>query len=152
MSPGQRFNGESLQRALDGISAGAWTPPSVHTATNGTHGYRVVSLVELGRRRPAADRFGFVLDEFEPVWSAWLSRIEPGGFIVRHIDAGPYHERWHVPISPAGEGLTGEAGVAFPVRHWEPHAVTNPTQRPRIHIVLDRERIVDNRAVTYQQC
>ena len=152
MSPVRRFPPESLHQALAGLPAGAWSPPSIHTATNGTHGYRVVSLVEPGRRQPAADLFGFVLDEFEPVWSAWLSRLEPGGFLVRHVDAGPYHERWQVPIRPAGIGLTGEPGIAFRVRHWEPHSVDNQTDRPRIHLVLDRDRIVNDRAVAYHTC
>lgn len=34
-------------------------------------------------------------------------------------------------------------GVAFPVQHWRRHAVWNDGDRPRIHVVIDREVWLD---------
>jgi hypothetical protein len=94
----------------------------------------------------------FVLDSFAPVWTAWVSRVEPGGLIHRHIDAGPYRERWQVPIQPAGlmNGAEAVAGVPFNVKQWEPHSVQNATDRARIHLVIDRDVIVDSRQTPFQ--
>ena len=74
---------------------------------------------------------------------------EPGGFIVPHRDPAPWFERWQVPIATAGQWHYGaddsaaDPGVAFPVRHWEPHAVTNRTAAARVHIVVDRDIRID---------
>jgi hypothetical protein len=90
-----------------------------------------------------------ILDRFAPVRDAWLSWIEPGGFILEHTDRGPFYERWQVPVVTAGtttqDGLTeaSEDGVPFRVRHWLPHSVDNPTSSPRIHVVIDRDVLVD---------
>jgi hypothetical protein len=94
----------------------------------------------------------FVLDSFAPIWCAWVSRIEPGGLVHRHIDAGPYRERWQVPIQPAGvmNGVEAVAGIPFRVRHFEPHSVENDTDRARIHIVIDRDVLVDARQPPFQ--
>jgi hypothetical protein len=97
--------------------------------------------------------FRFVLIEFAPVWSAWISEVPAGGRIGRHIDQGPYRERWHVPIVPAGtfNGRAAVAGVSFPVKHWEPHQVDNPTGRARIHVVIDRVVPVDVPPAPFQR-
>ena len=105
-------------------------------------------LVEHGRPLAEADPFSFVLAVFNPVHSAWLSWIDPGGFIVVHRDGGPYRERWQVPIATAGSMTQGEAevatdGLSFRVRQWEPHSVDNPTDRPRVHIVIDRDIVIN---------
>jgi hypothetical protein len=86
-----------------------------------------------------------VLDQFSPVWSAWLAEVPAHGHIGLHVDQGPYRERWHVPIVPAGtfNGEQTPAGVPFPVAHWEPHQVDNPADHARIHLVIDRDVIVD---------
>lgn len=122
----------------------AWSEPSTVAATGVHHGYRSSQLVDAGR--PRSTCFADVLAEFAPVYEAWVSWIDPGGFILLHCDAGPYRERWQVPISTAGGGPCGRAvdGQPFRVHQWEPHHVVNDTGRPRIHLVIDRDVIVDD--------
>lgn len=100
-------------------------------------------LVSGGQWKPHADLFGFVWDAMNPVRDVTLSWIEPGGFITPHRDAGPWFERWQIPIVTSGGGLTGPPGDAFPVTHWEPHFVTNRGDTARIHLVVDRDVLVD---------
>jgi hypothetical protein len=119
------------------------------------HGYRRIVLVEAGHLRPEAAPWRFVLDELAPAHTAWLSWIEPGGFIVPHRDAGPWRERWQVPIQAAGDFHAGETftpadGGAFRVTHWREHAVTNRTGRPRIHLVVDRDVWLDEPALPFE--
>lgn len=113
----------------------AWSLPSTFEQTQVHHGYRRVVLAHL--REP----FGFVLEHFAPIYDAWLSWIDPGGFIVPHRDGGHYRERWQVPIHAAGElgGIHPTDGVPFRVRQWERHSVRNDTAHPRIHLVIDRD-------------
>jgi hypothetical protein len=114
-------------------------------ATGVHHGYRQVTLVDSGIHRSAADLWRWVLDGFAPVRDAWLSCIDPGGFVLLHRDAAPYYERWQVPVQPAGwmeqDGRQQEAqsGLPFRVEHWKPHSVRNDFARPRIHLVVDRD-------------
>lgn len=130
---------ERLRAALAAIPAEAWSLPSTYDATGVHHGYRRVVLVAGGERLEVAEPFGWLLNQYEPIAEAWLSWIDPGGFIVRHIDGGPYRERWQVPIAPGDfNGTNAIAGVPFRVEHWEPHSVTN-TDQPRVHIVIDRD-------------
>lgn len=140
-----RFAPSDLRGALDAMPPGVWSLPSSFAATGVHHGYRRVVLVEAGRPLEHADPFGEVLDVFDPVWSAWLSWIDPGGFIVAHRDSGPYRERWQVPIITAGtmDGRVAVDGEPFMVRHWEFHRVDNPTDRPRVHLVIDRDVMLD---------
>lgn len=105
--------------------------------------------MERGVYRPPAAIWRFVLDDFAPVRDAWLSCLDPGGFIRPHRDAGPYYERWQVPIQSAGwlahdddNQRHAPAGEAFRVKHWRPHSVCNDYDHPRIHLVLDRDVIV----------
>lgn len=133
----------ALLAALATIAPDDWSLPSTIEGTGVHHGYRRSVVVEGGRLvRPA---WREVLVEFEPVWSAWLSMIEPGGFILPHVDGGPYRERWQIPISTAGtmNGVEAVDGEPFRVRQWEPHRVDNPTDRPRIHLVIDRDVVLD---------
>ncbi len=103
------------------------------------HGYR------RNKDRTFNDAFAWVLQDFEPVATAWLSHIEPGGDIPPHKDAAPWLERWQIPIQPAGtfcvdgEQLEQIAGVPFQVKHWTWHHVNNDTDRPRIHLIIDRD-------------
>jgi hypothetical protein len=126
-----------LRHALNSVAESAWSLPSTFAETGAHHGYRRVVLSDL-------DPFRFVRDEFEPVHGAWLSWIDPEGFIVLHRDAGPHRERWQIPVSTAGwmeqNGMRSTAvdGVPFRVEQWLPHAVGNPTTKPRIHLVIDR--------------
>jgi hypothetical protein len=136
------FDPRRLRDALAVIPESAWSLPSSFADTGVHHGYRRVVLAEL-------EPFRFVLDEFAPVHDAWLSAIGPEGYIVVHCDKGPHRERWQVPVSTAGwmeqNGMRGNAtdGVPFRVEQWSPHAVGNPTTKPRIHLVIDRDVIVN---------
>ena len=79
-----------------------------------------------------------------PYQRIFWARLGPGGFIVPHIDTGPFWERWHIPIQPAGwfwengKYFEPEEDVPFRVHHWLPHAVYNNTLRTRIHLIVDR--------------
>lgn len=150
-----RFDPTRLTTVLDQVPDNVWSLASTFHDTGVHHGYRRVVLVSAGQRQPHAELFGFVLDELAPVWDAWLSWIEPGGFIVPHCDAGPWWERWQVPIAAAGDwhtesgDFTPRTGEAFPVQHWEPHAVTNRGDTPRIHLVVDRHHLLERKPLPF---
>lgn len=148
---GGQFDTDRLSAALSRIPNESWSLASAYRDTGVHHGYRRVVLVSAGHWQPHADLFGFVWDALNPVWDAWLSWIEPGGFIVPHRDPGPWRERWQVPISPSGQWCGKEtfeptAGNAFMVEHWAPHAVANRGATPRIHLVVDRNIHIDRDA------
>lgn len=149
-----KFDSNQLQTALAGIPETAWSLPSTYTHTRVHHGYRRVGLVSARQPQNHAHLFQLVWDALDPIWDAWLSWIEPGGFIIPHRDAGPWRERWQVPISAAGQWcatktFTPISGEAFPVTHWEPHAVVNRTNHPRIHLVIDRDVWVQQNALPF---
>lgn len=126
-----------------GLVQADWSEPSTFADTRVHHGYRRVVVVEAGGiRRPD---LLWLLEPFAPVWAAWLSWIDPGGFVVRHVDGGPYRERWQLPITPDGclNGQPQQVGVAFRVHHYEPHEVTNPGAGPRVVLVIDRDVLLD---------
>lgn len=150
MDTAARFPEGELLSALAAVSA-HWSAPTGPGDANPN--YRVVSLVTGGQFWEPAAPFMFVLNSFAPVWTAWISRVEPGGLIHRHTDQGPYRERWQVPIQPAGvmNGVEAVAGVPFRVEQWKPHSVENDSDRARIHIVIDRDVVVDHRAVPFQR-
>lgn len=121
----------------------AWSQPS-DVADNGAHHrYRQVSVVVGGHLE--VPEFAGVLAPFAPVRSAWLSRIEPGGFVLPHIDAGPFFERWQIPFTSDGcllhDGIpvAHEVGVPFPVRHFDWHEVRNDGVADRVSLVIDRD-------------
>jgi len=138
-----RFDPIRLRSTLDEIPTNAWSLASTYRDTGVHHGYRRVVLVSAGHWHPHADLFGFVWDAMNQVRDVTLSMLEPGGFIAPHRDAAPWFERWQVPIVTSGDwhgqDVHAEVGVAFPVKHWEPHAVTNRGRSPRIHLVIDRD-------------
>jgi len=150
--PGPTFPPDRLASALEQLSPRAWAKP-VTDGDDVNPGYQFAQLIVGGHVRDAAALFAFVLIEFQPVFTAWIAKVPPHGFIAPHIDAGPYRERWHVPIHPSGtfDGCGVDAGVSFLVRHWEPHRVDNPTDRPRIHIVIDRAEMVDVPTAPFQR-
>jgi hypothetical protein len=146
-----KFNLEQLRAALGAVPKDAWSLPSTYLETQVHHGYRRVVLVNAGQPREHAHLFQDVLDTYAPVREAWLSWLEPGGFIAPHRDAGPWRERWQVPIYAAGDWhgadtFTPTSGRAFPVEHWARHAVANRTDNPRIHLVIDRDIWLDKPA------
>ena len=79
-----------------------------------------------------------------PIQRCFWAKLEPGGFIAPHIDAGPYWDRWHVPVQPAGVfwqngvEIHPEPFEPFRVKHWENHAVWNDTDVVRVHLIVDR--------------
>lgn len=150
--PGPTFDPEQLASAFAKLPASAWAQP-VTADDDVNPGYQFASLVQGTRAREAAALFQFVLKEFEPIWTAWVARVPAHGFIGPHIDEGPYHERWHVPIYPAGtfDGREVQAGMSFPVKHWESHQVDNPTDKDRIHVVIDRDVMVDVPMAPFQR-
>ena len=150
--PGPTFDPDQLTAAFAKLPERAWAQP-VTSEDEVNPGYQFASLVQGRHRKEAAALFQFVLAEFAPIWTAWIAKVPPRGFIGPHIDEGPYHERWHVPIHPAGtfDGRMVEAGVSFPVQHWKPHRVDNPTDRPRIHMVIDRDVMVDVPPAPFQR-
>jgi hypothetical protein len=150
--PGPTFNPEQLASAFAKLPLSAWAQPvTVDDEVN--PGYQFASLVQGTRSKDAARLFRFVLEKFDPIWTAWIAKVPAHGFIGPHIDEGPYHERWHVPIIPAGtfDGREVEAGVSFPVKHWEPHQVDNPTGRDRVHLVIDRDVWMDVPPAPFQR-
>lgn len=151
MSP-DPFDPDALRAALAVVPESAWSLPSRYADTGVHHGNRRIVLVDNGRRLDAAEPWAFVLDRFAPVRTSWLSWLAPGGFIVPHRDAGPWCERWQVPIQAAGMfgGERPVDGVPFRVEHWRPHAVWNDTDRPRIHLVLDRENLLELPASAFE--
>lgn len=120
-----------------------WSLPSRFAETGAHHGYRQITVALAGRiERP---EFADILEQFQPIRGAWLSLIEPGGYIVEHIDAGPYYERWQLPLTTAGcliqngQPVRHEPGVPFRVRQFDWHSVCNPDPTPRISLVIDRD-------------
>ncbi|WP_454199583.1 aspartyl/asparaginyl beta-hydroxylase domain-containing protein [Nocardia sp. Marseille-Q1738] len=143
-----KYDQERLRAALAQVPKDAWSLPSSYAETRVHHGYRRVVLVSAGRPWEHAALFADVLADIAPVHEAWLSWIEPSGFIAPHRDAGPWRERWQVPIAAAGDWcgadtFTPADGCAFQVEHWAPHSVINRTDRPRIHLVIDRDVWID---------
>lgn len=144
-----------LRTALKQIPTAAWSLPSSYVDTGVHHGYRRVVLVHAGQQWEFGHLFDFVWDELAPVWGATLSWIDSGGFIIPHRDAGPWRQRWHVPIIAAGqwcgaESFTPRSGIAFQVAHWEPHTVVNRSDHPRVHIVIDRDIPVDHDLLPFE--
>lgn len=125
---------------------GAWSLPSTFADTGAHEGYRRVVVASGGRLE--LPQFADLLAEFQPVREAWLSWIDPGGFVVEHIDGGPHFERWQIPFTEAGtlyedgRPVPHEVGVPFVVHHNRWHAVRNDDTTPRISLVIDRDVIV----------
>ena len=142
--PAPTFQPEALVSALADLPWSAWRAPQAGPESVNP-GYRFAPLITGGWWKVGGERWRFVLDEFAPVWTAWLAIVPAGGFIAPHIDEGPFRERWHVPVIVAGtfNDEACEAGVAFPVQHWLPHKVDNPTDIDRVHLVIDRDVWVD---------
>lgn len=143
------YDPAALHAALRAVPSGSWSLPTRYAENHVHHGNRRVQLAGGGRFQKAADPFRFVLDDFAPVHYAWLSWLDPGGFITPHRDAGPWRERWQIPIHAAGcldesgDQSVPVDGVPFRVRHWDKHSVWNVGDQPRIHIVLDRDVWLD---------
>lgn len=128
---------DDLAVVLD-IAGPLWSNPSTIEQNGVHHGYRQVTLVANGAVH--MNGLGWLLEPWQPVWDAWLSWLEPGGYVRRHIDAGPYRERIQLPITHAGllNGKRHTLGEPFRVHQHEWHDVTNPDPEPRVVVVIDR--------------
>lgn len=124
------------------VCDGRWSLPSSFAATKVHDGYQRVVVVHAGR--VVVPELGWLVDEFAPVAECWVSRLAAGGFIAPHVDAGPYRERWQVPVTGAGSfnGARPTPGVPFRVCHWEWHEVRNDDATPRVTVVVDRDVLV----------
>lgn len=131
---------DQLLAVVANIPAGSWSTPSRYADTGVHHGYSRV-IVGSGLR----DALAFVLDDFEPLFQASLTRLAPGGFIAPHRDAPPWRERWQVPIAGGvwGGGVVRDPGVPHRVEHWLPHSVWNPAPGPRYTLLIDVDRLLD---------
>lgn len=134
--------------------APAYSQPSVYGGPAGRvhHGYSTAQtdLVNAGQEVGT-------LQGPRLVTNAWYAKLEPGGFIVPHIDQGPWLERWHYPQS--GQGFvwqewavdhwrSGIAEVAVPenpyrMNHHRPHAVWNPHNEPRVVLIVEYDNPID---------
>lgn len=123
------------------LSVVPWSLPSTFETTRAHHGYRQYTLAGGSRIKDA--EWADVLEQFAPIRSAWLSRIDPGGFVVCHIDAGPHYERWQMPVTGYGSlnGVRAVPGQPFQVHHDRWHHVRNDDNGPRIVVVVDRDVI-----------
>lgn len=136
------FAPDTLANLLDAADP-LWSAASSIADTGVHHGYRRITVVLAGRL--AVPEFADILAPFAPVHGAWLSALEPGGFIAEHIDAGPYRERWQVPftadgcLSQCGVDVDHEVGVPFRVHHHDWHSVRNDSDQRRVSLVIDRD-------------
>ncbi len=133
----------------------AWSQPSTYTTGTGVHhGYSTAKAngdtqVDI---RP-------VSGAVRSISNAWYAKLDPGGFIVPHVDQGPWRERWHYPISGSGyvwqeaiedhftvqDGLriVATSDVPYRMNHHKPHAVWNPYDEPRIILIVEYDNPVD---------
>lgn len=128
--------------------APAFSQPSTYGGPAGTvhHGYSTAKA-DLAAVRAEYSLVG-------PT-NAWYAKLEPGGFIVPHIDKGPWWERWHIPVAGVGycwqEGEIDEANFnprteLYAIRHWEGHAVWNPFVEPRVILIVEYPRQIQRQA------
>ncbi len=136
----------------------AWSQPSTYTTGTGVHhGYSTAP----------ADTLPSFLDISKAlIDGAWYAKLDPGGFIVPHVDQGPWVERWHYPISGKGyvwaEWDYQDPGTGQLLGHWvgppfttlryydpyrmnhhQPHAVWNPYAEPRVVLIVEYDNPVD---------
>ena len=135
-----------MSELTEAADQAVWGKTSFFHTTQANTSTQAKNRVSHGRSSAPADP-NLALPYIEPpfrrvVWA----KLDAGGFVIPHIDAGnPFYERWHVPAYPAGffweDGNHSEPTELFRVHHWLPHAVYNPTDKPRIHLMVDRDII-----------
>lgn len=136
---------EWLPAAVENLATErGWSAPS-NIADNGAH-----HLYERVHCKPTDDLWQRLADLFGPLHTVWVSRIDAGGYVVTHRDAGPYRQRWQIPIQRGGETVIDALPVdtielsPFKVTHWRPHSIMVPDGEPaRIHVVFDTTEIVN---------
>jgi hypothetical protein len=83
-----------------------------------------------------------------PIHRVIFTRLAPHSAIPRHRDSGPFlesHRRIHIPIvtHPDIQFLAGDrwqhltAGTMYELNNQRAHAVRNPTDLQRIHMIVD---------------
>ncbi len=134
-----------------------WSNPSTYSEGTGVHhGYSTAPA-------PDSDSLPVLapIKAGDPRWPdhAWYAKLDPGGFIVPHVDQGPWVERWHYPISGQGSVWqdwndngtaalrhiisVGEIFGAYRMNHHKPHAVYNRFDQPRIVLIVEYDNPVD---------
>ena len=126
----------------------AWSQPSTYTEGTGVHhGYATAKAngdtqVDI---RP-------VSGAVRAISNGWYAKLDPGGFIIPHVDQGPWVERWHYPISGKGrvwQESSAQSQLAiqyinpYRMNHHKPHAVWNPFDEPRIILIVEYDNPVD---------
>ena len=119
-----------------------WSLPSTLEATTVHHGYATAPADDLKVLSVVGIMGGIPM-------KGWYAKLDPGGFILPHTDQGPWKQRWHYPIQPAGyvwqedDGITEAPLDVFPVKHWRRHAVWNPHDIARIHLIVEYDNDID---------
>jgi Aspartyl/Asparaginyl beta-hydroxylase len=147
-----KFDPDYLERELGSLPVSAWSLPSNYADTGVHHKYQTMGIRSYGVWS-AEETFAAVVDYFEPIRSVSITKLNPGGFIIPHTDGTPHYERWQIPIRVAGsfENYEMEIGVPFLVHHWKVHSVWNPTKKPRIHLLIDRDIPLLHYSVTFMK-
>ncbi len=125
-----------------------WSKPSTYSEGTGVHhGYSTA-------KADARSEWSVDIAARGEVSSVWYAKLDPGGFIVPHVDQGPWVERWHYPIS--GQGyvwqewefnsptlVSPSQTIPYRMNHHKPHAVWNPYDEPRIILIVEYDNPVD---------
>ncbi len=124
----------------------AWSQPSTYSEGTGVHhGYSTA------KADPLASPNNIFASGAEPI-TAWYAKLDPGGFIIPHVDQGPWVERWHYPISGKGrvwQESSAQSQLAiqyinpYRMNHHKPHAVWNPSDEPRIVLIVEYDNPVE---------
>ncbi len=144
----------------------AWSNPSIYSEGTGVHhGY---SSAPADVPNPSEITYYAGKDDSDaaPANKAWYAKLDPGGFIVPHVDQGPWVERWHYPISGKGyvwaewdyhDPVTGQVlghwrpspfttlryYDPYRMNHHKPHAVYNPFDEPRIILIVEYDNPIN---------
>ncbi len=131
-----------------------WSKSSTYSEGTGVHHGYSTRLAEV----PSPDEVTYYAGRGGvDATKAWYAKLDPGGFIVPHIDQGPWRERWHYLIS--GKGYVWQEwavdnwrrGIAqivvndesYQMNHHRPHAVWNPCDEPRVILIVEYDNPVD---------
>ncbi len=126
-----------------------WTAPSTLEANSVHHGYATAKADSLEVLSVVGSVvFAGGANGGNPT-RGWYGKLDPGGFVLPHSDAGPWMERWHYPIQPAGYIWQEDGGIVespldpFQVFHHRPHAIWNPHHIARVHLIVEYNNEID---------
>ncbi len=130
----------------------AWSKPSTYTTGTGVHHGYSTAPADASTIHDLTGCSCITL-------RGWYTKLDPGGFIVPHVDQGPWVERWHYPISGQGsvwqdwndDGTNtlrlmvsgDELFGAYRMNHHKPHAVWNPYDEPRIVLIVEYDNPIN---------